>query len=722
MGISPEALLRTLTLDQKLAQLCADGDPSAFVKDGKFDRERAREKYPNGLFGLMAPIDLTPCEVGAWANEMRACFREITPVPPVLICESLHGILGQGATVFPQSIGMGATFDPALMRRVGEAIGREARAMGIRMSFAPDLDLGRDPRWGRMEETFGEASLLAAEMGEAYVKGLLSQDDQYAATIKHFAAHGSPESGINLAPVTVTEQELRDKYLPPFRRALDAGAKCVMPAYSSLNGVPCHANRFLLERILRQEWGFDGPIVSDFGGIEMLYSFQHSAQDRDAAALQSLAAGVDVEGPGVWGYGDNLKAMLEDGRLKLETIDRAVLRILRLKQELGLFDLPDCCEEEIRRVVHSPEHVALAREAARKSMVLLKNDGMLPLREGQTVAVVGPNAFTAQLGDYALPRPNAPTPVQAIRRRAEAGGGCVLAAHGCEVYGSDESGFDEAVKAAEAADVVVCITGGKSMKGYGVGWGSEEESYLTCGEGRDMHDLTPGGPQLDLARRLMATGKPVAVVMVDGRPETLFDVGEGCGALIAAWYPGEEGASALAALLYGDANFSARLPVTFPRHAGQIPLCHDRVPSAGGFYGKPGRPDAPGRDYVFLDPEPAFAFGDGIGYSKVEYVSLRADAWEGGLRVAAVLENVGAVPADEAALLFLEDETASLPQPKNRLVAMKRVHLAPGERRQIAIDLSREQLMFTNAELERVLEPGWFRVKMGGLSARVFVE
>ena len=233
MVMNIEALLNTLTLEQKLAQLVGEGSPSCFVTNKKFDREKALQKYPHGLFGMMVPIELTPEEIGEWVGEMMDFFAEVSPVPPILMCESLHGILGQGTTVFPQSIGMGASFDPELMQRIGDAIGREARALGIRMSLAPDLDLGREPRWGRIEETYGEAPLLVSEMGEAYVKGLLTVDDRYAATVKHFAAHGTPESGLNLAPVNVPLQDLYDKYLPPFKRALEAGAKCIMPAYSA---------------------------------------------------------------------------------------------------------------------------------------------------------------------------------------------------------------------------------------------------------------------------------------------------------------------------------------------------------------------------------------------------------------------------------------------------------------------------------------------------------
>ena len=719
--MKPETLLERLTLEQKLAQFVAMGSPEHFVKDRKFDRERACRDFPHGLFGMMVPIDLTPCEIGEWVGDMMDCFAELSPVPPMLICESLHGILGQGTTVFPQSIGMGASFDPSLMQRVGDAIGREARALGIRMSLAPDLDLGREPRWGRIEETFGESPLLVGEMGEAYVKGLLTEDDRYAATVKHFAAHGTPESGINLAPVNVSLQDLEDKYLPPFKRALDAGAKCVMPAYSTLNGIPCHTHPLLMKNILRERWGFDGVVISDFGAVNMLLSFHHTTDDPVEAGLWAMDFGVDVQVPGLPDLG-TLKRLVEDGTLSMELVDTLVLRILKLKADLGLSELSKPDVDVIRRTVRSDEHKALAREAARKSIVLMKNNGALPLKAGQTIAVVGPNAFSAQFGDYSLPKFDVKTPAQTLAERAESVGGSVISAKGCDVFGDYTTGFAEAEAAAMAADAVVCVIGGKSMKGYGVGWGSEEESILTCGEGCDMHDLVPGGPQLELVRKMIAVGKPVTVVMIDGRPETLLDVGDDCDALVAAWYPGEEGSAALAELLFGDANFSAKLPVTFPNHVGQTVVYHDRVPSAGGFYHQPGSPNCPGRDYVFASTKPAYEFGHGLGYSEIRYDALTAEYMEEGIHVTVDVSNGGTYDADEAVLAFIRDEVASFPQPVKKLAAIKRIPLAAGETVKVELDIPKEQLMFTGINMEKQLEKGWFSVMVGGLLTRVYAE
>ena len=723
MQKSPEEILKELTLEQKLSQLVAHGSPSDFVNDDKsFNCEFAREKYPNGLFGLMVPIDLDPQEIGEWVCQMLDHFKSVSPVPPVLMCESLHGILGKGTTVFPQSIGMGASFDTELMRRVGEAIGKEARALGIRLSLAPDLDLGREPRWGRIEETYGEDSYLVGAMGEAYVKGILGDDKKYAATLKHFATHGSPKSGVNLSSTTVTEQELWDKYLPPFKKALDAGAYSVMPAYSALNGVPCHANQFLMNDILREKLGFDGVVISDFGAISMLSFFQGMAQDEREAAKQAISCGIDIEAPDAWAYGDNLKNLIENGEISICEIDKIVLRVLKLKQKLGLFDMPKPNIDDIKKTVRSQEHKALAREAAEKSIVLLKNNGALPLKKGSKIAIVGPNAFSVQLGDYALPKFDVKTPFEAIKKRAEISGGAVLSAKGCDVYGTDTSGFEDAENLAKWADTVVCFIGGKSMKGYGVGWGSEEESILTCGEGRDMHDLTPGGPQLDLVRKMIDTGKDVVVVMVDGRPETLFDVANNCNALVSAWYPGEEGSVALASLLFGDVNFSAKTPVTFPKHTGQLPLCYDNLPSDYGYYHKPGTQEAPGCDYVFCDTNPEFPFGFGIGYSRLIYRSLDVKYESDKLQIAVEIENSGTFFATEPVLAYIRDEIASIPQPVKKLVAFERVDIEAGQTKKIQLTIPKEMLMFTGLDMKKRFENGWFTVSVDRLSTRIYIS
>lgn len=722
MNKKAEEILKSLTLDQKLAQMtyCGGGQ---FVKDGcHFDKEKAEKLFPDGVFSVSLPPYLTPEEVGIWVGELKEAFAQMTPLPPFVMSEALHGLLSAGATSFPQSIGMGSTFDPELMYKVAYAIGKEARAFGIRMSFDPDLDLGRDPRWGRIEETYGESSYMVGEMGEAYVKGILGEDKKYLATVKHFTAHGHPESGLNCAPNFATPQELEDKYLPPFKKALDAGARALMPAYSTLNGVPCHINNYILRTILRERWGFDGVVVSDSGACSLIKKWHRAVDTCLEGAERVLESGLDVEDTRLF-YGEDLKTAIKNGEISESVLDEALLRIIKIKLEMGITDTTKPDFDEISRVVNCPEHKALAREAAQKSMVLLKNDGVLPLKSGQKIAVVGPNAFSVELGDYAYPKKTAKTPVEALKERAEQSGGTVVCAQGCDVFGSDTSGFKEAEAIAETADVVVCIIGGRSMKPYGMGWGGILEGpVVTCGESLDTHDLTPGGPQLDLVRRMIATGKPTAVIMIDGRPETLFDVTENCNALVAGWYPGQEGSVALADLLFGDVNFSGKLPVTFPKHVGQIPICHDRLPSAGGYYHHPGTPENPGHDYVFISPEPEFPFGFGLGYSEICYKDITAEKTEKGVLVNVVIENKGKYDADESVLIFIRDEVAVMTQPVKKLVAAKKVQINAGETVNVSIEFDDEALMYTNYNMEKVLENGWFTIMSGNISTRILIE
>lgn len=716
-----ETILKSLTFEQKVAQLITSGSPDAFLTDGKFDSEKAKEEFPNGLFSLCIPRGLKPCEVGKWVADMLECFKELSPVPPLMHVESLHGVYALGTTVFPQSIGMGSTFDTDLMLEVATVIGKEAKSVGAKVSFSPDLDLGREPRWGRIEETYGESPFLVGEMGAAYVKGLLGEDGKYVPMLKHYVAHGSPEAGLNLAPVNVSMQDLEDKYLPPFKKALDAGARAIMPAYSTLNGVPCHTHPYTMNTVLRERWGFDGIVLTDFDAVPMLNHFHHQVDNPDDAAVLALAAGVDVEAPYAWAYKD-LKKLVENGRITEADIDRAVLRIIKVKLAVGAFDMQKPDIDEIARTVNCEEHKELALKAARKSMVLLKNDGALPLKKGQKIAVIGPNAFSAQYGSYSIKNDKATTPLESITALAESFGGSVVSAKGCDVYGSDTSGFAEAEALANESDAVVCIIGGRSMKDNGVGWGIPQTSVITCGEGCDMHDLTPGGPQLDLVRKMIATGKPVTVVMIDGRPETLFDAEENCSALVAAWYPGEQGSRALAELLFGEVNFSGKLPVTFPKHVGQVPICHDRVPSGSGFYRDPGTTEKPGRDYVFLSPTPAFEFGFGLGYSEIEYTDLKLEASDDGIKVSLKVENKGEYPAEESVLGFVKDEVASFPQPVKKLAAIKKVPLAPHQKASVELLIPREELEFTNFNMEKVFESGWFTVMVGNLSERIYIE
>lgn len=710
-------LLENMTLDEKIWQMVFVA--SIPLEGDHFSPEKA-EKYKNGVGGLMIPNHLPPEKIAAWVNDAQSWFKNNTRlgIPPVIFCESLHGVMTHGATVFPQAIALGSSFDTELVEEIALAIGKEARSMGISQSLAPDLDLARDPRWGRVEETYGEDSYLTGELGAAYVRGLQSEEkglenSAYTATLKHFCAHGSPEGGVNLAPVYFSEREVRDKYLPPFARALEEGALSVMPAYSELDGVPAHSNYMLLTKMLRDELHFEGFTFSDFGGIDMVQSMHHCARDLDEAAVQVLKAGMDTEAPSRYAFGDNLMRMVQDGTLDVALIDRSVLRILRVKDLLNLFDDPYSQPQLARSLVHNQQHLALARKAAAESCVLLKNDGVLPLQNIRDLAVIGPNADCQETGDYTRDRTNVVTLLQALKQRKDLH---IHYAPGCDIWSPDQSGFAAARDAVLASDAAVIVVGGRSYKQYGMGWGDETDDVITCGEGFDYHDLKLSGVQEELVLEMAALGKPVVMVLIDGRPSTIGKAVAKVNALLCAWYPGEQGGYALCDVLFGDQNPCGKLPITFPKSVGQVPLCYDHKPSGRGFYHRPGSPENPGRDYVFSDTKPLFDFGEGLSYTTFEYSNLELPAsiaYGQDCPVSIQVTNTGDRAGKEAVLLFIRDQVSTLTTPVRRLRRFEKIHLAPGESRTVHFTLTKEDMTFVGLDMQNVLESGEFTVMIG---------
>ena len=715
-----QELLAQMTLDEKIWQLSFCGEAPA--EGDHFSPEKARI-FCHGIGGLQIPLHLPPEKVAAWVNDAQKWFREETRlgIPPIIFCESLHGVMTVGATVFPQAIGLGSTFNPELVEEVAKAIGTEARTLGASLSLAPDLDLARDPRWGRVEETYGEDGYLTGQLGAAYVRGLQSADkglenSAYSATLKHFCAHGCPESGVNLSPVCGSERELRERYLPPFKAALDAGALAVMPAYSEYDGTPCHTSELLLNQVLREEWGFDGFTFSDFGGIEMVQSMHHAAEDFDDAAIQALHAGMDSDAPMRLAYGDNLIKLVEEGRLDEALIDRAAGRILRVKALLGLFDHADSTPEKVASTIRSEKHLALARRAAEESIVLLKNDGMLPLDGVKKLAVIGPNADWQETGDYTRDRSNVVTLLQALRQRP---GLEVAYAPGCDIWGSDRSGFEDAKQAVLESDAAVIAVGGRSYKMYGMGWGEETDDVITCGEGFDYSDLNLSGVQEELILELAKLGKPVAVVLIDGRPSTIGKAVDSVGAVLCAWYPGELGGYALADILFGDVNPSGKLNITFPKTVGQVPMCYDYKPSARGYYHVPGSPEKPGRDYVFQDTLPLFEFGTGLSYTTFGYENLTVTPTVeagGSVEVSVDETNTGSRSGKETVLLYLHDVVSKVTTPVKQLRRFEKLELAPGQTKTLHFTLEEADMTYIGKDMKPVLEPGRFEVLVGGLT------
>ena len=652
-------------------------------------------------------------------NKIQDWYLHNTPlgIPTAIHGESLHGFLSAFGTVFPQSIGLGATFDRDLMTDIVTQIGKEARACGVTMTYAPNLDLSRDPRWGRVEENYGEDPYLTAELGKAYVNALQAQG--VAACVKHFIAHGSPESGINLAPVHIGEREFRETMAVPFEKAfVEAKAMGAMPAYSEWDGVPVHASHRLLTELLRDEWGCRGPVVSDYGAIKMLHRFQKVAETETKAGEMALRAGVDVEAPKVIGFNEELVEKVRNGEIPEALVDLAVSRILRHKFEMGLFENPYAKEDAPGTVCRTEEALALTKKAAQASMVLLKNEGVLPLSDSVgKVALIGPNADVPQLGGYTDESAMARTVTLKAAMEARLGKDRVLYAAGCGISKGSDKQKQEALDAAKAADVVVMVMGDNSNYYGGIGWGNAEidgSVTVTCGEGFDMHTLDLPGRQQELMEALHATGKPVVLVLETGRPYAITWAKEHIPAILQAWYPGEMGGTALCEVLFGDFNPCGRLPISFPQSVGHIPVFYNHKVSARGYYKKPGTPEASGRDYVFASPNALFPFGHGLSYTTFTYSDLTAKVTgKTDAEITVTVENTGKMAGHEVVLLYVSDVFCRITPFVKQLRGFEKIFLAPGEKKTLTFALGFEDFAFINEKMEREVEPGEFIIRVG---------
>lgn len=711
-------LLGRMSAEEKLMQLRLETRIDRLAAD-----PAAGPPFPSLVHGLGASYCTGSFDPDAFNRVQRFLVEETRlGIPLIMMGESLHGCMLDGATVFPQAIGLGSAWNTALMSELAAAIGRETRAAGIVQTYAPNLDLSRDPRWGRVEENYGEDPFLTARLGVAYVRALQAQG--VAASPKHYCAHGTPEGGINLGPVHAGERELRELYLPPFAAAIrEGGALSLMPAYSELDGVPLHASRFLLTDILRGELGFEGFTVSDFGAVQMLHSFHRTAATPIEAGRQALGAGIDMEAPNRFGFGDELLAAIQAGTIPGDWLDTAVARILRVKFRLGLFEQP-YADPAARARLHAPATVALARRAAQETMVLLRNEGgLLPLsgRAGR-VAVIGPNADCAQLGDYTAREAadRAVTVRQGLVARL--GADRVAYAPGCSIAAGTDAERDAAVAAARAADVAILVLGDNSNYHGGIGWGdsgSAGPAAVTCGEGFDLSDLALPGRQQELLEAVAATGTPVVLVLMSGRPYAITWAAEHIPAILQAWYPGEQGGHAICDLLFGDANPSGRLPISFPRSAGHLPCCYNHKVSARGFYKRPGTPETPGRDYVFSPPAALYPFGHGLGYTTFDYRDLAVEPAvvppDGTVEVAVTVQNTGKRGGAEVVQLYLTDDFSRITPFVRRLRAFEKIHLDPGASQRVRFRLGPDDFALINEQMRPEVEPGTFTVTVGEL-------
>ncbi len=618
-------------------------------------------------------------------------------IPLLLGNDVLHGY----RTIFPIPLGEACSWDPEMARRTAAAAAEESRAMGINWLFAPMVDISRDPRWGRIAEGSGEDVFLGSAMAAARVRGFqggdLTAPGSVLACLKHYVGYGNAQAGREYHSTDMSERTLRETYLPPFKAGVDAGAMSVMSAFNALNGVPTSANRFTLTEILRNEWGFGGLVVSDWTSIPELINHGLAADSTDAAA-KAIVAGVDMDMMGKV-YLNNLEKLVRDGVIPESAVNGAVRRVLTVKYAMGLFERPYTDPSLEKKTILSPEKVALARESARESIVLLKNDrDVLPLKKDiRAIAVVGPLASekNSALGTWSAKGrgEDAVSVVEGIKA-AVSPGTKVIAAPGCEITGEDRKGFTPAVDAAKQADVVVAVVG--------------EAGWMT-GEANSRSDINLPGVQEELLRALRSTGKPLVVVLMAGRPLTIPWTAENASALLMAWHLGVQSGNAIADILFGDICPSGKLAATFPRSVGQIPIFYNSENT-----GRPTSESRASSRYIDIPSTPLFPFGYGLSYTKFEYSGLKitpetTGAW-GTVTVAANIRNAGKRAGDEIVQCYIRDEAASVVRPVRELRGFTRVHLEPGETKAVQFTLGPEALGFRNTDMQFTVEPGTFRV------------
>ena len=639
-------------------------------------------------------------------------------IPMFLAEEAPHGHMAIGATVFPTGIGMAATWSPELVKEVGQVIAKEIRSQGGHISYGPVLDLTRDPRWSRVEETFGEDPVLSGILGASMVDGLgggnLSQKYATIATLKHFLAYAVPEGGQNGNYASVGIRDLHQNFLPPFRKAIDAGALSVMTSYNSIDGIPCTSNHYLLTKLLRNEWKFRGFVVSDLYSIEGIHESHFVASTKENAAIQSVTAGVDVDLGGD-AY-TNLCHAVQSGQMDKAVIDTAVCRVLRMKFEMGLFEHPYVDPKIAAKTVRRKEHIELARKIAQSSITLLKNENsILPLSKMiNKVAVIGPNADNRynMLGDYTAPQEdsNVKTVLDGIITKLSPSR--VEYVRGCAIRDTTVNEIEQAIEAARRSEVVIVVVGGSSARDFKTSYKetgaavAEEGSVsdMECGEGFDRASLSLLGRQQELLESLQKTGKPLIVVYIEGRPLEKNWASEYADALLTAYYPGQEGGNAIADVLFGDYNPSGRLPISVPRSVGQIPVYYNQKAPRN-------------HDYVEVSSSPLYSFGYGMSYTTFEYSDLQvvqksARCFEVSFKV----KNTGKYDGEEVSQLYMRDEYASVVQPMKQLKHFERFHLKKGEEKKVTFVLTEEDFFLVNYTLKKVVESGNFHLMIGAAS------
>jgi len=714
-------LLSRMTLEEKVGEI-APSRGSAHVVDptGTFNDQTASAT----LIRMGDPeLEFTPRRAAILRNAVERYGREKTRlgIPQLFMGEALHGFMEYGSTSFPQAIGLASTWDPALVKQVFTAAGQEAGAAGVGQVFTPVLDLARDPRWGRTEETYGEDPYLVSRMAVAAVTGLQGDEffighDHVMATMKHFAVHGQPEGGTNTAPGNYSERVIRENFLVPFEAAVKEGrVGSVMASYNEIDGIPSHINHWLLDKVLRQEWGFPGFVTSDGAGLQMLVETHHVAATKADAARLAIAAGVDYD----LSDGSVYRTLLEQvraGVVPQSELDRAVSRMLAAKFRLGLFDNPFVDADAAERLTNSPEHRKLALKAAQETLVLLKNEkSLLPLdlNKLKTIAVIGPNADELHLGGYSRNPVHGVSILKGIQDRVGEKAKVVYA-EGCRFTNKHQDWrgwFDnnvglvdpatqqekirQAVEVAKGADVAIVVVGENESTNR------EAWSEQHLGD-RDSLDLL--GAQDALVRRIVETGTPTVVLLINGRPLSVNYIAQHVPAILEGWYLGQEGGTAAAGVLFGDVTPGGKLPITFPHSVGDLPDFYNHKPSDN-------------RSYAFSTREPLFPFGYGLSYTTFKFENLHVDPSRilsrGSAKVSVDVSNTGNREGDEVVQMYIHQRIASVTRPVMARKGFARITLKPGEMRTVELPITPDALSLLDADMHKVVEPGAFDVMVG---------
>jgi beta-glucosidase len=767
-------LLGRMTVEEKVAQLYGVMPISLLGPEG-IDPDKLEAQHGDGLgqVSMLSMLgDLSPEALAEAINGLQRFFVEHTRlgIPVIPHNEALNGLVAKGATNFPTAIGLAATWEPELIQQMTDVIRRQMRAVGVRQALSPVFDVARDPRWGRVHETYGEDPCLCSAMGVAFVRGLQGEDlkDGIVATGKHFLGYGLTEGGLNCAATHLGQRELYEVFARPFEAAIrEAGLASIMNSYSEIDGIPCGASSEVLTELLRGRMGFTGMVVSDYFTVRRLVGQFHIAADLQDAAVQALEAGVDVELPHPTGY-NKLTQAVNTEAVGEGTLDRAVRRVLECKFRLGLFDAPYVDVEQVRAAYDDPAHRALSRRLANKSLVLLKNEGaLLPLsKDVGVVAVIGPHADSVRslFANYTYPAAVEMIKARMLQREAMASmegamgeggmsmdadtvqgmlarfqevleaedieayikanyparsvleaiqdviseGTRVLYAQGCEVVGESTDGFAAAVDAAQQADVAVLVLGDRS------GW-----FEATTGEGKDRSSLALPGVQQQLLEAIAAVGVPVVLVLVNGRPLAVNWAADHVPAIVEAWYPGQEGGDAIAGVLFGDFNPGGKLPVTIPRTEGQVPIYHYHKMGSGYQRSK----ENTLTEYTDIPLTPLYPFGFGLSYTTFEYGNLRLSTdrvdSRGAVEVSCDVTNTGQIAGEEVVQLYLRDREARVTRPVQELAGFKRVGLEPGATCKVTFRVEMRQLGFYDRQMRFVVEPGNMDVMIGSSSADI---